>query len=386
MAAQPKKTPTLKKGTAVAKATAPTPSTPKTGPEKAAPVATGTVIHGLTLDNGASIKKGRGITTVLPLSAIEIVKGFNPRTTIPKEPLEVLTKAIKDHGILSAITVRPIPGKPGKFGVVAGERRVRAATAAEETHAPAIIRLDLEDDLEARAAAVSENSNDGRSPLNHIEMGKVFADMAKAGATVEAIAKSTSTEGRTVRRCLDLMSAPNAVQKMVQDGTIKVGAALELGKLPDDLRAKTLKELKDGEITETTVKATAKTLSKDTEEAATGATVGKSNNRKKGVALAASAVIWRGNKAAGELLGKLCSRFDAITSEDEKGTQEWHEDRGAIAMLLYLRTDLEDASLPSPSATSEEHKKILGRFAKHVADEAKKYNKTQAVQEATAAK
>ncbi len=389
MAATPKKTTAPKtaapkKGTALAQADAPAPKKAPTAKAEAI-VAEAPSVHGTTIDSGSSAKKPKSIVTLLALSAIKVRKGFNPRATIRPEELEELTASIKKHGVLAGITVTPNPNKEGEFEVLAGEKRWRSAMAAGLDTIPVTIRLDLDDPYDAKAAAMAENSEDGRSPLNAIEMGREFANFEKAGWSVEKISKETSTNSATVRRCLHLARASVSIQKQVASGELGARAALELVKLPEELQKQVQKQLKDTEMTEDAIKIAAKSLAKQDEASAAGAQTGKANNQKKGAARAASVNAWRGNKAASDELGRLCSKFHAVTDQNDMFTQEWHEMRGAIAVILYLRADFAEGSAPSVESTNEADKKILVQFGRLVEDEAKKYNKANAAVEANAA-
>lgn len=88
-----------------------------------------------------------------------------PRRYFDPQKLEQLTQSVKAHGILENLLVRPIKGKQGAYELVAGERRYRAAIAAELTEVPVTIR-ELADE-EAFSIALVENLQ--REDLNPVE-------------------------------------------------------------------------------------------------------------------------------------------------------------------------------------------------------------------------
>jgi ParB family transcriptional regulator, chromosome partitioning protein len=88
-----------------------------------------------------------------------------PRRYFDPQKLEQLTQSVKAHGILENLLVRPIEGKEGAYELVAGERRYRAAIAAELTEVPVTIR-ELTDE-EAFSIALVENLQ--REDLNPVE-------------------------------------------------------------------------------------------------------------------------------------------------------------------------------------------------------------------------
>jgi ParB family chromosome partitioning protein len=308
---------------------------------------------------------------------------------MPKENIEDLAANIKVNGLLEPLVLRPNPEAEGKFILVAGERRFRALKLNEATEADTRIRLDVTDKWDAKGLAVVEN--DARDPLSQLEMGYTFQEMVEKGnKSIEEIARVIGGKERmrTVRRCLDLVKLDPSTQKLVASEQVSARAALELGKLDDDTRAKVVNELQakgKEAITEDSVKATAKAIARGTEDAATANA--KSSPKKS--SKAASLVVWRGNKAASATLSDLCVRYvEASKEESNRGTTEWYEMRGAIAVLLYLRSDLANLTMPAeesesaPAAPAD--KKVLVLFDKLVNAEASRALKVAKAQEAAA--
>ena len=78
---------------------------------------------------------------------------YQPRVVFDEKALKELAVSIKEHGVIEPIIVRP--AKNGKYEIIAGERRCKAAALAGKTKIPAIIR-DL-DDKESSKVALIEN-------------------------------------------------------------------------------------------------------------------------------------------------------------------------------------------------------------------------------------
>ncbi len=101
----------------------------------------------------------------VPLSQIQLQKPEQPRRYFDPEALEQLTKSIRQHGILQPLLVRPVSGVTARYGLVAGERRFRAAQAVGLNTVPVVVRQ--LSDIEAATLALVENLQ--RQDLNALE-------------------------------------------------------------------------------------------------------------------------------------------------------------------------------------------------------------------------
>ncbi len=142
---------------------------------------------------------------------------MQPRRTFRVEALKELTASIKEHGILQPLLVR----KKGKqFEVIAGERRLRAATAANLPEVPVIL-LDI-GDQEALEIALIENLQ--RDDLNLMEEAEGYQELAeKFGLTQEKIAKRVGKARATVANMLRLLDLPGSIKKMLEGGQLSAG-------------------------------------------------------------------------------------------------------------------------------------------------------------------
>ena len=100
---------------------------------------------------------------------------YQPRQMFNENKLEELSKSIKKNGIIQPIAVRPIKSEPGKYEIVAGERRWLAAQKAGLHDIPVII-LDLSD-VESLEVAIVENIQ--RDDLNPIEEARGYKRLSE---------------------------------------------------------------------------------------------------------------------------------------------------------------------------------------------------------------
>ena len=151
-----------------------------------------------------------------------------PRKHFDEGELSELASSIRTHGVLQPILVRPIPG--GKFEIVAGERRWRAAQRAGLHTIPAVVReLNEVDVLEI---AIVENVQ--RTDLNPIEEAQGFqALIDRFGRTQEEIAEAVGKSRPHIANMLRLLKLPEDLQEMVRDGRLSSGHARAILTAPD---------------------------------------------------------------------------------------------------------------------------------------------------------
>ncbi|HRP11733.1 MAG TPA: ParB/RepB/Spo0J family partition protein, partial [Terricaulis sp.] len=151
-----------------------------------------------------------------------------PRKHFDESDLTELAGSIKTHGVLQPILVRPIPD--GKYEIVAGERRWRAAQRAGLHSIPAVIR-DL-NEVEVLEIAIVENVQ--RTDLNPIEEAQGFqALIDRFGRTQEEIAEAVGKSRPHIANMLRLLKLPDDIQEMVRDGRLSSGHARAILTAPD---------------------------------------------------------------------------------------------------------------------------------------------------------
>jgi ParB family chromosome partitioning protein len=150
---------------------------------------------------------------------------FQPRRIFNEEDITELTASIRVRGVLQPILVRPNPTKPDHYEIVAGERRWRAAQAAQLHDVPVIIReLSNEGVLEI---ALVENIQ--RADLNPLEEASGYQRLIdEFHHTQESLAKVVGKSRSHVANTLRLLTLPDTVQRLVDEGKLSAGHARAL--------------------------------------------------------------------------------------------------------------------------------------------------------------
>lgn len=145
-----------------------------------------------------------------------------PRRHFSDESLRELADSLKAKGVLQAILVRPDPKDPGKYQIIAGERRWRAARMAGLTTIPAIVRS--VDELELLEIGIIENVQ--RADLNPIEEAEAYdALMKRFGRTQESLASGVGKSRAHIANTLRLLQLPDGARTHVREGRISAGHA-----------------------------------------------------------------------------------------------------------------------------------------------------------------
>ena len=153
-----------------------------------------------------------------------------PRRDFDEQDLEDLANSIRERGVLQPILVRPAPGEPGQYQIVAGERRWRAAQRAGLREIPTVVREF--DDLETLEIAIIENVQ--RADLNAIEEALGYrALMDRFGRTQEEIAQTVGKSRSHVANAIRLLGLPDSVQTDLRAGRLSAGHARALASAPD---------------------------------------------------------------------------------------------------------------------------------------------------------
>lgn len=159
---------------------------------------------------------------MLSISAIEPLPG-NPRKHFDGAALDELAASIASRGVIQPIIVRPIDN--GKYQLVAGERRWRAAQKAQLHEIPALVR-NL-DEREVMALALIENLQ--REDLNPVEEARAYQRLSdEEGMTQAEIARMVEKSRSHVANIQRLLALPAAVLDLVEDGRLSMGHARAL--------------------------------------------------------------------------------------------------------------------------------------------------------------
>ena len=165
----------------------------------------------------------------IPIADLQRNK-YQPRTIFDKAKLAELSSSIKKNGVIQPIAVRPNKYEPGKYEIVAGERRWLAAQKAGLNEVPAII-LDI-DDQKSLEIAIVENVQ--RQDLNAIEEAKGYQRLTKEfGYDQEKISKFMSKSRSHISNTLRLLTLPQDIIGMIEEGLLSAGQARPLIGLPN---------------------------------------------------------------------------------------------------------------------------------------------------------
>jgi len=179
---------------------------------------------------------GRGLSSLLgdaskkietnKISIKDLVRNkFQPRRQFDKESLQELTNSIKERGIIQPIIVRHSKSSDGKYEIIAGERRWLASQNAGLHEVPVVI-LNV-DDVKSLEFAIVENVQ--RQDLNPIEEAKGYQRLVDDfNYNQEKLSKFIGKSRSYIANSLRLLSLPDEVLSMVEQGNLSAGHARSL--------------------------------------------------------------------------------------------------------------------------------------------------------------
>ncbi len=184
---------------------------------------------------------GTNLDALIPLSVNDVEVGAQdeidinlidpnprqPRTIFDQDALQELVASIKEIGILQPPVVRKAGGR---YELIMGERRLRAAKLAGLLRIPVIIRQTPNNEL--LREALIENIH--RSQLNALEEGAAYSQLLNDfNCTQEELAKKLGRSRTVITNTIRLLNLPTSVQQKVAAGTISAGHARALLGLSD---------------------------------------------------------------------------------------------------------------------------------------------------------
>ena len=165
----------------------------------------------------------------IPIADLQRNK-YQPRTLFDQEKLSELSQSIKENGVVQPIAVRPNKYDPGKYEIVAGERRWLAAQKAGLNEVPVMV-LDI-DDQKSLEIAIVENVQ--RQDLNIIEEAKGYQRLIKEfGYGHEKISKFMSKSRSHISNTLRLLTLPEDIIGLIEEGKLTAGQARPLIGIPN---------------------------------------------------------------------------------------------------------------------------------------------------------
>ena len=193
---------------------------------------------------------GRGLAAILPESGaggpelkqlpVELIEPNpdQPRTNFEKGALDALAGSIKSAGMLQPLIVRPVDG--GRYELVAGERRWRAARKAGLEQVPAVIRVSPED--ERLQSALIENMV--REDLNPVDEARACAALVDdLGISKQELAQRVGRSRAAISNLIRLLELPDGALGLLERGELSEGHGRALLQVSDqDARASLAKK------------------------------------------------------------------------------------------------------------------------------------------------
>lgn len=175
----------------------------------------------LRADEAETTRTGGAGPRTLPVALLS-PNPDQPRKLFDEAELEALAGSIAGQGLLQPLLVRPMPGEAGRYQIVAGERRWRAAQRAGLHDVPVVIR-ELTD-RETLEIAIVENVQ--RADLNPVEEAQALRQLVERfGHTQEDVARAIGKSRAHVANMLRLLALPGPVLDLLQSGALTAGHA-----------------------------------------------------------------------------------------------------------------------------------------------------------------
>lgn len=154
---------------------------------------------------------------------------FQPRTTFDESGLDDLAESIRAQGVVQPIVVTP--KGPGRYTIIAGERRWRASQRAGLKEVPVVVR-EVTNDQQLLEMALVENVQ--RADLNPIEEAEAYRTLGESfELSQEEIATRVGKGRTTVTNALRLLRLPQEIQDYLREGRLTAGQARPLLAIPD---------------------------------------------------------------------------------------------------------------------------------------------------------
>lgn len=176
---------------------------------------------------------GRGLAAILsvsesPVEALDELRAVpvdavapsphQPRRAFDEDSLAALAESLKARGVLQPVLVRPLPG--GRYELIAGERRWRAARLAGLESIPAIVRP--HEDADALEVALIENM--AREDLNVVEQARACAALVEElGLTREDVGRRVGRSRVAVSNLIRLLDLPDEALDLLESGALTEG-------------------------------------------------------------------------------------------------------------------------------------------------------------------
>jgi len=181
-------------------------------------------------NTAAPQEKAAETTTSGPLRMVPVdsirPNQFQPRKTFNAESLKTLAASLQELGVLQPIIVRPVEGEPGKYELIAGERRWRAASIAKLETVPVLLQGEVNNRLSLEQAVV-ENLH--RVDLHALEEASAYQQLVDDfDMTHDQVAQRVGKSRAYVTNTLRLLQLGDAAQSALANSQITAGHARAL--------------------------------------------------------------------------------------------------------------------------------------------------------------
>jgi ParB family chromosome partitioning protein len=183
---------------------------------------------------------GRAPTSDATEIAVEaiVANPQQPRRVFDEADLRALADSLRLHGVIQPVVVRKRSGEEGRYELVVGERRWRAARLAGLATIPALVK----DVASPQLLEVALVENVQRRDLNPIELALAFQGLIETGATQEEVGRRVGLDRSSVANTIRLLDLPRDYQEDVESGVLTAGHAKALLQVSDPERRRGLRD------------------------------------------------------------------------------------------------------------------------------------------------
>lgn len=174
--------------------------------------------------NPGDLEAGPRASKTVPIELIR-PNPEQPRKRFDDTAIDSLVESIKQQGVLQPLLVRQDPGQANGYQIVAGERRWRAAQRAQLHEVPVLIK-DLSDSDALEIALIENIHREDLTPLEESEGYQRLMD--EFGHTQDALARAVGRSRSHIANMLRLLTLPEEVKSMLDDGQLSAGHARAL--------------------------------------------------------------------------------------------------------------------------------------------------------------
>jgi len=182
----------------------------------------------------AKLALGKGLDALIPMrKTVEESSGYmmldlnkistlrtQPRKRFTDKSIDELADSIRENGLLQPLLVRRVNGS---YELIAGERRLRAAQVVGIMQVPVIVKQDLTDHESFQLALIENIQREDLTPIEEAEA--YMRLLEKGGMTKDQLASQLGKNRSTISNSMRLLSLPDEIKDMINDGAVSAGHA-----------------------------------------------------------------------------------------------------------------------------------------------------------------